>query len=64
MEENNSQKRKFLGIWFDCCNTYGRIYKTPDGNFYRGRCPKCLRSVSVRVSDNGEGTDRRFFRGS
>ena len=29
MTEDNStpQKRQFLGIWFDCCGTYGRIYK-------------------------------------
>ena len=33
-----------------------------DGIAYRGRCPKCLRPVTVRVG--GEGTDRRFFRGS
>lgn len=57
-------ERKYLGIWFDCCQTYGRIYKSKDGNAYRGRCPKCLRPVTVRISSNGEGTDRRFFRGS
>ena len=26
-EENNTQRRPFLGIWFDCCGVYGRIYK-------------------------------------
>ncbi len=60
--ENIENKRKFLGIWFDCCGTYGRIYKTKDGTMYRGRCPKCLRPVTVRVG--GDGTSRRFFRGS
>ena len=62
MAEENGNKRQFLGIWFDCCGTYGRIYKSKDGTAYRGRCPKCLRPVTVRVG--GEGTDRRFFRGS
>lgn len=60
-EENNTQKRQYLGIWFDCCGTYGRIYKTKDGTAYTGRCPKCLRSVRVRVGEGG--TNRRFFRG-
>ena len=65
MEENNSQeqnKRNFLGIWFECCHTYGRLYKNKDGTAYQGRCPKCMRPVHVRIG--GEGTNRRFFRGS
>ncbi|MCQ2754556.1 MAG: hypothetical protein MJ231_05865 [bacterium] len=60
--EDTPKKRQFLGIWFDCCHVYGRLYKTPDGTAYRGRCPRCLRPVRVRVG--GEGTNRRFFRGS
>lgn len=60
-EESNTIKRQFLGIFFECCHVYGRIYKNKDGSAYVGRCPKCLRSVRVRVG--GEGTSRRFFRG-
>lgn len=66
MEENNNEstpaKRNFLGIWFECCHTYGRLYKNAKGDQYVGRCPKCLRPVHVRIG--GEGTNRRFFRGS
>ena len=29
-EEKNSNKRQFLGIWFDCCGVYGRIYKNKE----------------------------------
>lgn len=61
-EKNNNIKRQFLGIWFDCCNVYGRIYKNSAGTAYVGRCPKCLRIARVRVG--GEGTNQRFFRGS
>ena len=62
MEEENKQKRSFLGIWFECCHVYGRLYKNKEGMAYVGRCPKCLRPVNVRIG--GEGTSRRFFRGS
>ena len=67
MEENNEQKlqkRKFIGVWFECCHTYGRLYKNKDETYYVGRCPRCLRTVRARIGGNGEGTDRRFFRGT
>ena len=56
------QKRPFLGIWFECCCVYGRIYKNKEGTAYVGRCPKCLRQVRARVGEGG--TNQRFFRGS
>lgn len=61
-EQKQGEKRAFLGIWFECCHTYGRIYKNKQGTAYTGRCPKCMRPVTVRIG--GEGTNRRFFRGS
>ena len=64
MEEDSkeSSKRAFIGVWFECCNTYGRLYKNANGTMYVGRCPKCLRPVTARIG--AEGTNRRFFRGS
>ena len=67
MEEDNqeqSNKRKFIGVWFECCHAYGRLYKNKEGTEYFGRCPKCLRSVRVPINSNSEkATNRRFFRG-
>ena len=63
-ENNNNNKRAFLGIWFECCHVYGRLYKNKFGTAYVGRCPKCMRPVSARISQDGEGTSRRFFSGS
>ena len=61
MSEEYKQSRPFLGIWFDCCGVYGRIYKNKEGTAYVGRCPRCLRPVRARVG--AEGTNQRFFRG-
>ena len=60
--DEKPKKRQYIGIWFDCCQTYGRLYKTADGRFYTGRCHKCLRTARARVG--ADGTERRFFRGS
>lgn len=58
MENNN--KRQFLGIMFECCNVYGRIYKNKEGTFYVGKCPRCLREIKIRVGEGG--SENRFFR--
>ncbi len=57
MEEKN---KTFLGIMFECCNVYGRIYKNKEGTYYIGRCPKCMRQIKIKVGENG--TNQRFFR--
>jgi len=63
-DTNKPQKRQFLGVWFECCHAYGRLYKNKEGTMYRGRCPKCLRWVKVPIDINSEkATNRRFFRG-
>ncbi|MBE7707925.1 MAG: hypothetical protein E7Z88_04360 [Cyanobacteria bacterium SIG27] len=56
----NENKNKFLGILFECCNVYGRIYKNKEGTFYQGRCPKCMRTIKIKVGDGG--TTSRFFK--
>ena len=63
MEENNQeQKRKFLGVFFSCCNVYGRLYQNKQGTAYVGRCPMCMRPIRVPIDSNSSnGTNRRFF---
>lgn len=53
--ENN-----FLGIHFECCNIYNRIYKNKTGTAYEGKCPGCQRTIVIKIGK--KGTDQRFFR--
>lgn len=52
-------KRAYLGIMFNCCSVYGRIYKNKEGTAYVGRCPRCMRSIKIAVGEGG--TSGRFF---
>ncbi len=54
--------RRFIGIYFECCGVYARVYRRDDQDAYHGRCPRCLRAVTVRVGPGG--TRARFFRAS
>lgn len=54
------QQRPWLGLRFDCCQVYYRIYRNAQGTAYEGRCPRCLRAIRVAVGPGG--SDQRFFR--
>ena len=54
-----AEKRKFLGVHFECCNVYARVYINRQKTAYEGRCPRCGRRVDVAIGPGG--TDSRFF---
>ncbi|MBW7905873.1 MAG: hypothetical protein LC135_11215 [Phycisphaerae bacterium] len=55
-----AQARPFIGILFECCGHYVRVYRRPSERQYVARCPGCLRVVRVAVGP--EGTSARIFR--
>ena len=58
--EKNENAKPYLGILFECCNVYGRIYKNKEGTHSQGRCPKCMRLIKIKIGENG--TNTRFFK--
>jgi hypothetical protein len=58
-DKEKQKKKKFLGIYFKCCNVYSRIYKNKAGTAYEGVCPGCGRHAFVAIGEHG--TRSRFF---
>ncbi len=54
-----SSRKKFLSLYFACAHAYGRAHRTADGSCYRGRCPKCGKSIEFPIGQGG--TSRRMF---
>ena len=60
--EMAKEKRKFLGVMFECCKVYARLYINKEETAYSGRCPRCARPLEVKIGPGG--TDNRFFTAS
>jgi PHP family Zn ribbon phosphoesterase len=49
----NHKQRPWLGVHFECCDVYVRIYREADEKQYAGRCPKCGRQVRLGIGPDG-----------
>jgi len=54
------KQRKYIGVFFECCNIYTRVYINKKKMAYIGYCPKCAQRAEVKIDKRG--TDCRFFR--
>ena len=54
-----TEKRKFLGVTFECCRVYARVYINKEKTVYSGRCPRCGKGLEIKIAKGG--TDARFF---
>lgn len=52
--------RPCIGVYFECCGVYSRIYRRPEQMEYVGNCPRCLAKLRVKV--RADGTSQRIFR--
>lgn len=51
--------KRHVGVKFDCCHVYTRVYTNKEGTAYEGRCPKCLRTIRVKI--HKDGVNCKFF---
>jgi hypothetical protein len=59
-DSEGTAPRPWVGIQFECCGVYARVYRAPEAKFYESRCPRCGLPVKLRVGPDGVST--RFFR--
>jgi hypothetical protein len=57
--EEGAPTRQFIGVNWECCKIYSRIYLNRKGTAFVGWCPKCARRVQINVSP--VGSKSRFF---
>ena len=56
----SSPGKPFIGVMFECCNMYVRVYRKSAGTGYEGQCPRCYKTVWFMVGDGGSAS--RFWR--
>jgi len=53
------QSKPFIGVNWECCKVYSRVYLNEKKTAYVGWCPKCGKRVQMDLSPTGSKS--RFF---
>ena len=59
VDKKQRKPRPYIGIRWECCKVYSRIYLNHKGRAYVGWCPKCGKRVQLDLSPTG--SKNRFF---
>ncbi len=59
MKESPGQNRYWVSVHYRCCNVYQRVYFAKGCCTAHGHCPRCLREVRFRLTEDGD--DARFY---
>jgi len=59
-ESGPNARSQFLGVHFECCEIYARVYPNKTLTAYLGHCPRCARQIKILIGEGG--TDSRFFK--
>ena len=57
--QKSADSRAFLGVHFECCDVYSRVYPNREQTAYLGHCPRCAKQVKFMIGESG--TSSRFF---
>ncbi len=52
--------RPVIGVFFACSNQYVRVLRNATGDGYLARCPRCAKTLTVRVGQGG--SSQRMFK--
>jgi hypothetical protein len=57
--QSDKSARPFVGVQFECCSIYARIYRNAAATAYVGNCPRCAKKIELKIGPGG--SDSRFF---
>ncbi|HBJ38511.1 MAG TPA: hypothetical protein DDZ51_27905, partial [Planctomycetaceae bacterium] len=57
--QGDKSARPFVGVQFECCSIYARVYRNAAGTAYVGNCPRCAKKIELKIGPGG--SDSRFF---